>query len=58
VLAACGSSAPAAEEAAAPAPAEAAPAPAEEEPAFGSSLIGDIEGPQIITDASRPTPPS
>ncbi len=58
--------APAAAEPAAPAPAEAAPAPtaekpaeaaaptaepvAEEEPALGSSLIGEIEGPQIVTD--------
>lgn len=64
--------APAAAAPAAPAPAEAAPAPtaekpaeaaaptaepvAEEEPALGSSLIGEIEGPQIITDeAAFPT---
>ncbi len=60
--------APAAEEAAAPAAEEAAPeptaepvaeataAPAEEEEALGSSLIGEIEGPQIVTDeASFPT---
>lgn len=60
--------APAAAEPAAPAPAEAAPAPAaekpaeaaaptaepvaEEEPALGSSLIGEIEGPQIVVDAA------
>ena len=65
-LAACGSAAPAAEPAtAAPAAAEAAPQPAAEKPAeaaptavpaaeaeeaLGSTLIGEIEGPQIITD--------
>lgn len=64
--------APAASEPAAPAPAAEEPAPAaeepaeeaaptaepvaEEEPALGSSLIGEIEGPQIVTDeASFPT---
>lgn len=59
--------APAAAEPAAPAAQEAAPAPAaekpaeaaptaapaaEEEPALGSSLIGEIEGPQIVVDAA------
>ncbi|MEZ4833326.1 MAG: ABC transporter substrate-binding protein [Caldilineaceae bacterium] len=42
---------PAAEEAEAPAE-EAAEAPAEEEERLGSTLIGNIEGPDIITDAS------
>lgn len=50
--------APAAQEAApqpaAEKPAEAAPtaAPVAEEPALGSTLIGEIEGPQIVTDAA------
>lgn len=64
--------APASSEPAAPAPAAEEPAPAaeepaeeaaptaepvaEEEPALGSSLIGEIEGPQIVTDeATFPT---
>ena len=47
---------PAAEEEAAPAEEEAAEEPAEEEEALGAFLVGDIEGPKIITDeAAFPT---
>ena len=44
--------APAAEAAPTEAPAEEA-APAEEEAALGSTLIGTLEGPEIITDAAQ-----